>query len=78
MKISVITCNYNHINPKKQNKTTFNSWNREVLRDASLKLYDLENVKHRNDTRFFRNGNFWKQLVDLLVKKYKNFSFLLF
>lgn len=45
-------------------KLSFGHWKREV--------FTLGGLKHRNDTTFFRDGVFWKNIVNYLDKYYKD------
>lgn len=62
-------CNQSNSNYKTQkNSTQFKAWDREVFRtpkDAFIK-----ELKHRNDTSFFRDGAFWNSLTYYLLYKY--------
>lgn len=59
--MNILSLNYNY------NQPSFNAWNREVFKNSSIK-----ELKHRNDTNFFRDTNFWYKLVRLIKEKYKN------
>lgn len=61
MKIQNIQNNY--YSPK------FGSWHREVFKPASDTV--LQELKHRNDTRFYRDGSRWYRIVNMLTEKYK-------
>jgi chemotaxis methyl-accepting protein methylase len=48
---------------------THKAWRREVLQYTSC---GKQVVSHRNDTSFFRNNDFWEDLVSFITEKFKN------
>ena len=50
---------------------SFQSWRRCVYKND---IKDYENILHRNNTYFFRDGLFWKFLSEFIVEKFKNVS----
>jgi len=52
------------------NQKTFKAWNRTVYKFAKDNF--TEELKHRNDTYFFRDGAFWNNLSCFLLNKYHN------
>ena len=42
-------------------KVSFNAWEREVFKVPKDSF--IKELKHRNDTSFFRDGGFWKILI---------------
>jgi len=68
MRIQKIQTNKNNYH-----NTTFKSWNRTVYKE----LYSNANpaprkIAHRNDTRFYRDGEFWKDACAFFVNKFKD------
>lgn len=58
-----------------QNKNyspNFGNWNREVFKTSTDSL--VQELKHRNDTQFYRDGGLWYNIVKMLTEKYKNVS----
>lgn len=53
-----------------QNQPCFVSWEREVFHKTQHSL--VGELRHRNDTEFFRDGQLWTWIVEKLVDKYKN------
>ena len=49
-------------------KVSFNAWEREVFKVPKNSF--IKELKHRNDTSFFRDGVFWKNLIYHLLYKY--------
>ena len=52
------------------NTLSFKSWDREVYKPA--KNGYISDLHHRNDTRFFRDSEFWAQFSHFLVNTYKD------
>lgn len=50
----------------------FGNWNREVFKTSTNSL--VQELKHRNDTQFYRDGGHWYNIVKMLTEKYKNVS----
>lgn len=53
----------NYCSPK------FGYWQREVFKTTTTPV--LQELKHRNDTRFYRDGGRWYRIVNMLTEKYK-------
>lgn len=50
---------------------TFRSLHREV---THKKMFGTSKLSHRNDTSFFRDGEFWSELTSFIINKYKDKS----
>ena len=70
MKLQSVQNSFVNNNSYSDKKPVFREWKRDVYRKTQ-DLYGQE-LKHRNNTLFFRDGWYWSNLVDFLVNKYKN------
>ena len=67
--------NQSNSNYKKQkNSTQFKAWDREVFRTPTDAF--IKELKHRNDTSFFRDGAFWNTLTYYLLLKYNQILYI--
>lgn len=84
MRILNVDNNYQKASNKNPN---FNAWQRTVYRKVQQVSYSdainhfqtpmvqiVEEVQHRNDTLFFRDGSFWNSLSNYLAEKYRDIS----
>ena len=62
--------NYNNKSISRNNKPAFQSWEREVF--VKSKDVFVKELKHRNDTSFFRDGRFWSSLAYYMMYKYRD------
>lgn len=61
---------YGNIPTRRNNPPMFRSWEREVFSTSKDTL--LKELKHRNDTSFFRDGRFWSSLAYYMLYKYRS------